>query len=603
MHSHFLACVFFVTKIVLLHLAGVWSVANASTDSQLVEIKSIADIANPVREISNSWAPWGGTYVRLEADGNLSCYSPEGSQCHWGNPPQPPANARALTCGGHHLSLHGVSGYDTPNHWCNNAYADLYAHWNSTRSINAAGDVMCFSRDGVNCTAVQDFNPQVRPIKPLICGEVHRQIYGNTGYSQNGHWCNGVPRPFTLAVTSDPQFPWKNEGDIPSSGNEIDDSRVSIPQAYQSINKYHATKAALSGVIVNGDVTAFGHGWQWDYMHEQLATLKPPVFMGLGNHDYQNNVNDCAQNGCVRNSLNAFEKYLPANVNVDRSVRYYYEFPANYKEFKGSYAWSKEINGVHFVFLNNEPTYSFEASGYNGSEARNERFKIASAISWLDANLAQARANGKPIVLVYHKPGDFKETDGFTRARFEEMVRKYKVSMIFWGHLHGAGSAPQRHVFGGATAVFSGSASTQTYLIAKFDKIKGQVNVYLSKKGNIDNMPLVVSAPLMSPKENLAPDPQPYKVSFVNNGGYVAAFRLQYYNASGQWFQFDSGNKAVGQGWETTVPAGATNVQAMSWAKTGLVWEPWRMIFSIPATGDRCLKTYGTTLNAKWGDC
>lgn len=604
MHSRFLLHVIFVLKITLLvHIVTAWSVANAGTI-----------LVTPPAGIGSIWKPWAGTFIRLDDDGNISCLSLNGSDCSWGNGSIPPKTNGGqiieLTCGSHHSSIYGISGYDTPNHWCNNAYADLYTQWKQdlTLSSNAEGDIMCFSRDGVNCLAQQDYNARRQPldpisIKPLVCGEAHRKVWGNTGYDQPGHWCNRLPKVFTLAVTSDPQYPWKNEADIPSSGNAEIDSKISIPQAYQSINRYHTTKSPLAGVVVNGDVTAFGHGGEWDYMNQELATLKPPVFMGLGNHDYENNVNDCAQNGCVRNSLNAFEKYLPANVDVDRNVNYYYEAPANYKEYKGSYAWSKDINGVHFVFLNNEPTYSFSAEGYNAGDARRERFRIESAIPWLDVNLARARAQGKPIVLIYHKPAEFKETNGFTRARFESMVSKYKVSMIFWGHVHKSGTAPQLATFGGAASVYSGSASTQTYLIAKFDSVKGYADVYLSKKGDIDAMPLVVRAQLKSPTEVLKPDPQPFDISFINNGGYNAQFRLQYTNASGQFIQESTGAKMVGQGWTQSVPAGATNVEATAWAKTGLVWEPWRTIFSIQPAGPRCLKTYGTSLNAKWGDC
>lgn len=586
----------------LVVLAMPTAVVRAQTPGSIAGLSSaiwrnVGSIADPHR-----WRYWQGTYVRIEEDGNLSCHSPDGRNCDWrSNSTVPPAgSAQPLVCGARHRSLYGISGYDQNNHWCNKAFAELYAEWHGAVARNAAGDLMCYSRDGVNCL---NGVARTHPIVPLVCGEGHRAIWGITGYDSPGHWCNQAPR-FTLAVTSDPQYPWKNEGDIPSSGNDEVDSQASIPLQYASINRFHETKSPISGVIVNGDVTAFGHGWQWDYMHRQLGALKPPVFMGLGNHDYQNNVNDCAQNGCVRNSLNAFERYLPSGASVDRQVNYYYEFPTNVKEFKGSYAWSKDIKGVHFVFLNNEPTYSFEASGYNAADARTERFNIKSAIPWLDADLSRARAAGKPIVLVYHKPSEFKETDGYTRARFEDLVRKYKVSLIFWGHYHQNGVAPQASTFGGAPAVYSGSASTQTYLIANFDALRGYADVYLSKKGSIDAMPLVVRASLKSPVESTKPEPKSYDVRFVNNGGYVAFFRLQYATAQGQQIQHDSGNKAVGQAWSVVVPAGATGVRATAWAKSGLVWDPWPTVFTNqPASSLRCFKVYGTTLHRKWGDC
>lgn len=53
---------------------------------------------------------------------------------------------------------------------------------------------------------------------------MHQAIFGTTGYEAPDHWCNELPGPFTLAITSDPQYPWLNEGDVPSSGSAVADS-------------------------------------------------------------------------------------------------------------------------------------------------------------------------------------------------------------------------------------------------------------------------------------------------------------------------------------------------------------------------------------------
>uniref|UniRef100_A0A915HZB0 Calcineurin-like phosphoesterase domain-containing protein n=1 Tax=Romanomermis culicivorax TaxID=13658 RepID=A0A915HZB0_ROMCU len=60
----------------------------------------------------------------------------------------------------------------------------------------------------------------------------------------------------------------------------------------------------IKAVIINGDLTAFGH-------HDELATFETlleearlklgiPFYMGLGNHDYANNVDDCYDNNCAQ---------------------------------------------------------------------------------------------------------------------------------------------------------------------------------------------------------------------------------------------------------------------------------------------------------------
>jgi hypothetical protein len=36
-------------------------------------------------------------------------------------------------------------------------------------------------------------------LKPLPCGEPHKKIWGFDGYSEQGHWCNGIVSAFTPA--------------------------------------------------------------------------------------------------------------------------------------------------------------------------------------------------------------------------------------------------------------------------------------------------------------------------------------------------------------------------------------------------------------------
>lgn len=257
--------------------------------------------------------------------------------------------------------------------------------------------------------------------------------------------------------------------------------------------------------------------------------------------------------------------------------------------------------GVHFVFLNNEPTYSFEASGYNGSDARKEKFIIESAIPWLERDLSAARKSGKPIVLIYHKPSEFKGTNGITRGVFERIVKKYKVSLVLWGHLHSYGG--EVDYFGGAPAIFSGSASTQTYLIAEFDMASETVEVSLSKGGNIQEMPIIGSYPLFTPSEDIAVTQSGYEIKFVNNGGYNAKFSVQYTTADGVLTKKSSSSLATGRTWSVKVPSNAINVRSSAIAYTGLVWNRTPTIFNLVTQSARCLKTYGTTISRKWGDC
>ena len=44
--------------------------------------------------------------------------------------------------------------------------------------------------------------------------------------------------------------------------------------------------------------------------NDSIARLKQPVYLGLGNHDYENNVNDCADNSCARRSVYWFVDHM-----------------------------------------------------------------------------------------------------------------------------------------------------------------------------------------------------------------------------------------------------------------------------------------------------
>jgi hypothetical protein len=58
-------------------------------------------------------------------------------------------------------------------------------------TITREGDPACASYDGRSClwgVAAADIDfPRV---KPLVCGEPHRRLYGETGYENPRHWCN-----------------------------------------------------------------------------------------------------------------------------------------------------------------------------------------------------------------------------------------------------------------------------------------------------------------------------------------------------------------------------------------------------------------------------
>jgi len=89
----------------------------------------------------------------------------------------------------------------------------------------------------------------------------------------------------TMIVTSDPQYPWTTRTDarLPESDAERDArSRALIEEQYRSIAAYRAARPGQDiPVFINGDLTAYGHGWQRDVMARLLRILGDiPVTIG-----------------------------------------------------------------------------------------------------------------------------------------------------------------------------------------------------------------------------------------------------------------------------------------------------------------------------------
>ena len=192
----------------------------------LAATPSAADTAKVPEKVASAWKRWGGGWVRLEADGQLSCFSRDGTHCAWGFSVAdanavPDAAIKPLVCGTpHKLSAWGITGYndgDTRHgerHWCRSAYATLFAKWQDHTVLGTplmlaetpAGDLMCHSTDGRNCTPARDVaskpaaaNAAATEVHPLVCGAHHRRMHGHDGYGQAGHWCQ-TPKILHAAV-------------------------------------------------------------------------------------------------------------------------------------------------------------------------------------------------------------------------------------------------------------------------------------------------------------------------------------------------------------------------------------------------------------------
>ncbi len=289
--------------------------------------------------------------------------------------------------------------------------------------------------------------------------------------------------PFTVIMASDSQLPWGTEP-CPGTPEECEIAyAVKTNQWFtrsmngiQSLGNWPAALPNTGGtavaepewVIMNGDLTAFFHPYQLDLFRQhydpQFPTADPdvlqlPMFPGLGNHDYANNVNDCwglelidwpvyLANGCAAQAV----RWMKGIVGCGIMPSVPYAQVVNFDVGSLSYSW--DYRGYHFVQLHNYPTYTVPAP-----------VNVSSSITWLANDLAAAAAAEKRIVLNMHDYGDHWSP---FNASFLAAIAGKPVVALFAGHFHGTHGRFST-VPGTSIPVFiSGSADTRHFLIAEF---------------------------------------------------------------------------------------------------------------------------------------
>ncbi len=309
---------------------------------------------------------------------------------------------------------------------------------------------------------------------------------------------------FTMIVASDPQFPWRgsscspNESETSCSLRENRhqvDAMNNIQQAQGPSSQIGAWPSGpgLSrgagapirrpeGVIVNGDLTAYWHDWQVDLFEEYFnnpKSLKFPLFPGLGNHDYANNVPEPGVDsgcwwlrdgaytgygleGCSRNAVD----FMKATVQCNKVP----SFPASLvRDFdQKSLAYSWDMGGYHFVQLHNYPTYTRTKIG------------ISSSIPWLKADLTRATAEGKKIVLNMH---DYGEHMAVTDPEFLAAIAGQRVVALFAGHAHHLNGFNETVPNTNIPVFRSGSTDEHKFLLVEFADTHMNVAVIDSTAG------------------------------------------------------------------------------------------------------------------------
>ncbi|MFJ4157646.1 metallophosphoesterase family protein [Pseudomonas sp. NPDC089752] len=276
------------------------------------------------------------------------------------------------------------------------------------------------------------------------------------------------PTPRAFVFASDPQYPWTpaSDDDMEQSDSERDrQSQELINEQYASIASYRNSFGGTGiPVMINGDMTAFGHGWQREVLYPALQHhLKENYYFGLGNHDYKNNINDTLNDGAARDSIMDLINHHQNRVDIMHLETFR---GADETRYSGSLSYSMSFGRVRLIQLNNEPTY--RVSFNSGLHASRVRFFISDALDWLEQQLEESHEHGQITLLNLHQP-DFWDGTREDHDRFSSMMRRYPVHAVFAGHYHKEAGDFYRGVgrYGGAPVYLSGSASQRTYLIAE----------------------------------------------------------------------------------------------------------------------------------------
>ena len=184
--------------------------------------------------------------------------------------------------------------------------------------------------------------------------------------------------------------------DVHMEGNNKTSRDAFIREMYDVKNNTSGNDA----LVLLGDNTMNGQHIENLFLYGILSQIDPAdqVFMTLGNHDTGNGENR------YDSLVSRFYTYYNDFYNVEVSTPYY----------------AKEVNGYHFLFL--------------GSEEDDVNSPVVSdaQLQWLDAQLAEATADGQPVFVFGHHPYTHYENP----QALVSILTSYKNVFFFSGHTH-----------------------------------------------------------------------------------------------------------------------------------------------------------------------
>lgn len=358
---------------------------------------------------------------------------------------------------------------------------------NALRLISACAALLA-------CAAVFAREPAPRHIPG--CSETTTQSY-------KSHVVPGwdVPQLHWFVAASDPQLP-RTIDDFGYESINMGASKSRLATVMDDISSFRQSVDGAVPVLINGDLTDFGHGSERRPTQELFRRLGPtkgaPLFFpGLGNHDYGNNIDDCANNGCARDSvcdvLGWTYELQP------RFWDHHFSDPEHY----GSFGYSIDVGpDATFVQLHDSPTYNVR---FSTGIFHKTKFDVVSSLRWLEGVLHDARKRNRYVFLSMHRRDQW---PGGTSERFKRLIQAYGVQAVFAGHYHGQlGEASfTEGSFGNVPVFQSGALLDMTYLIVEFRPDLDRYTVYKvqrgrshTRKSKVGDYPLALSPTLPYP--------------------------------------------------------------------------------------------------------
>lgn len=352
--------------------------------------------------------------------------------------------------------------------------------------------------DNGNCTI---------PVNAKKNSSVKRTIH----YNQTDCVDAMASNKFSIVVMSDPQYNWSCDSENAAENKKSDyckSDSTDLKRSADETNNLHKnairairndvnsnaceTGHCFKGVIINGDLTSFGaQSEHLEKFSRNYNKLNVHLWIGLGNHDYDNPVDQCMlgvrniqSNECAARMM----QYMAEKIKKDKTVKNsniskFKKNPFQAGEFKqrnihGSLGYSWDIGHFHFVQLHNYPTYrrKFTRGFSKGVHswtllARRSIEKDGKLHEWLEEDLNSAKENDQAIILNWHQ---YHDTYNSVQKR-EPLIKALKpyknhIKAIFVGHAHSKFGKLQTLSVEGVQipVIYSGSAIYNRFIKADF---------------------------------------------------------------------------------------------------------------------------------------